>query len=732
MLALSPWGMAWSQSVPQPWQYCEPDELASAVTPYTGAPKEGDPIRFTADTAESSESEAILEGDVLVEQGDQRLEASEVTMDRLTNHIEADGDIIYGSPDLALRSRHAEVLLDDKTGEFKDAEYFLPGRNAQGRAEQVAVDRRSRESTLKNVTYSTCTRNHEFWQMRTDRMEIDEDKGRGEAWDITLAIKDIPVFYFPYLSFPINDDRQSGFLFPSIGYDSDSGADIRIPYYLNIAPDRDATFASRILMKRGLMLGAEYRFLNPKDRGLFALEYLPSDQEFGDDRSSVYLEYQANPASNLYTDLLLQNVSDDDYLDDLDNNLGLLSPTVLERRWNTAFYGGEWSAQLRFQDYQTIDDEIFTDDNEPYERLPQLLFDGVWPHRVFGLNYELRSELVYFDHNSKETGTRVDVQPGISLPLEWPAGFINPRLSYRYTAYHLNDTEPGAEDSLDRGAPVVSLDGGLFFERPISWTWWDKEGIQTLEPRLFYLYTPFRDQSDIPVFDSTEVDRSYAWLFLDNRFTGADRLGDANQLTTAVTTRLLGAEDGREWLRLSAGQIHYFEDRRVTLENTETKEDSRSEVITEGMLSVTPELFVRGTLQWDTDVDRTLRSALDLRYHGDNGKLVNLAHRLSKDELEQIDISLLWPINPRWRTMARWNYSLSDKRNLNAFVGFEYGECCWALRMLARQHRDSPDDEKAKNSVLFELELKGLAGIGSRIDKFLENNILGFQRTRYY
>ena len=172
----------------------------------------------------------------------------------------------------------------------------------------------------------------------------------------------------------------------------------------------------------------------------------------------------------------------------------------LERHWDTVLYGKSWSTRLRLQDYQTIDDEIFNADNEPYDRLPQLLFDGVWPQSTLGLNYELRSEVVYFDHNSKVTGARVDVQPGISLPMEWPAGFINPRLSYRYTAYNLSDTEPNAEDSLDRGAPVVSLDGGLFFERPINWTWWDKKGIQTLEPRLFYLYTPFRDQTDIPVF----------------------------------------------------------------------------------------------------------------------------------------------------------------------------------------------------------------------------------------
>ena len=459
---------------------------------------------------------------------------------------------------------------------------------------------------------------------------------------------------------------------------------------------------------------------------------LPADQVFDDDRGALFAEYQASFLPRLYTDLLFQNVSDDEYLNDLSNNLDLFSPNVLERHLDTIYYGKGWRTLLRLQNYQTINDELFNVEDEPYDRLPQLLFDGAWPERIFGLSHELRSELVYFDHGSLTTGARVDIQPSISLPLQWPAGFINPRLSYRYTAYNLNDTEPGQDDSLDRGAPIASLDGGLFFERPVNWKWWDSVGIQTLEPRLFYLYVPFRDQSDIPLFESTEVDRSYAWLFLDNRFTGADRLGDANQLTTAVTTRLLGAEDGREWFRLSVGQIHYFQDREVTLENTDPEEESRSEIIAEGMWRMTPELSVRGTLQWDTDTNDTQRSALDLRYHAGNGKLFNFAHRFSEDELEQIDISLLWPINPLWSTVARWNYSLSDKRNLDAFFGFEYGECCWAVRMLARQRRDSPDDQDTQNSVLLELELKGLAGIGSRIDKFLENNIIGFQRPRYY
>lgn len=728
LLLLSSGAQAQAVTSPDLGLMCRPDPLAELVTPDTGAPEDA-PVRFTADTAQSSASEALLEGDVLVEQGDRRLQASSVSLDRLSNRLHAGGGVTYGDPTLAVRSREADVDMESEVGVFRDAEYFLPERNIQGSAERVEANRRTNQARLEGVTYSTCDRGAEFWQMRTRQLDVDQESGRGSARHITFAIRDVPILYFPYLSFPIDDERHSGFLAPRFGYESESGVDIRVPYYWNIAPDRDMTIAPRILSERGLLLGGEYRFLNPRDRGEIRLEYLPDDQVFGADRYSAYIAHQANPLPGFYTDLLYQHVSDDDYLDDLDNNLDLLSPTYLERRLDTVYYGGPWTALARLQDFQTIDEAIFGDD-EPYNRLPQLVFSGAWPRRSNGLTYDLHSELVRFDRDTGVTGIRGDLQAGLSLPLQWPAGFLIPRLSYRYTAYDLQNTAPEASETPSRGAPIVSVDGGLFFERPVQ-GWGGQAGIWTLEPRLFYLYVPFRDQSDIPVFDSAEIDRSYSWLFLENRFIGADRLGDANQLTTALTTRLLNARDGRERLRASIGQVRYFRDRRVTLENTAPEEDSRSELIAEAWMRLTRALSLRSAVHWDPSQEMTRRSIVDLRYHPGDGRLLNIAYRFARDELEQVDISLLWPLGPQWRTMARWNYSLSQERNLDAFAGFEYGECCWALRMLARQHRDSPQDEEAKNSIYFELELRGLAGIGTSIDRMMERSILGYQRTRY-
>ncbi|NJN45989.1 MAG: LPS assembly protein LptD [Candidatus Competibacteraceae bacterium] len=344
----------------------------------------------------------------------------------------------------------------------------------------------------------------------------------------------------------------------------------------------------------------------------------------------------------------------------------------------------------------------------------------------------MRGEWVNFDHDSAVTGKRLDIESGVRLPLNANAGFLIPSVDYRYTAYTLDNIAPGADDNPTRSAPIASVDAGLVFERPLQLRHWlGGSGIQTLEPRLFYLYVPFRDQTAIPLFDSTEVDRGYPWLFLDNRFTGADRLGDANQLTTALTTRFLSTGDGREQWRASIGQIHYFQDRRVTLDNTLAEDRSRSELIAETLINFGPTLSLRGALQWDVDRNETRRGAFDLRYHPGSNRLFNLSHRFATDELEQLDLAVVWPVMDQWRTVARWNYSLKENRNLDLFAGFEYEECCWALRLLARQRRDDPDDDNPANSVLVELELKGLAGIGSNINNILERAILGYDADRY-
>lgn len=706
--------------------FCAQDPLAELVQPRRADNASDElPLEFTATQGQSSPDGALLQGDVVAVRGSQRLSASQVQLDRATSRADAEGGVEYGDPRIAVRSQRASVDLDDESGEFEEADYYLPERNAQGSAGRVQISGQLRQARLEDVTYSTCSRGDEFWQLRSGQIDLDQETGRGSARNLTLAMGGVPVMYFPYLSFPITDERQSGFLAPTIGQDEISGLDLRVPYYWNIAPNMDATIAPRILSKRGLQLGVEYRFMFPGHQGEIDGEYLFSDRIANRDRYAVNVRHQSAPLPGLYTDLAFQYVSDDDYIDDLNNFVDLLSPSALERHFTIGYQSQNWYTLARVQDFQTIDPEIFGADNEPYNRLPQVVFGGNWGGGPYGLRYEFLGEIVNFDNNDRVTGLRLDLQPTLSLPLERPEGFLRPRLSYRYTTYQLRDTEPDQKNSPTRGVPIVSVDSGLFFERPVDWEWLGS-GLQTLEPRLFYLYVPDRDQQNIPLFDTTEVDRSYAWLFLENRFTGGDRVGDANQLTAAVTTRLLNTDSGQERLRASVGQIYYFEDQEVALQNIRPDTDKTSLIIGEAFWRINERLDLRGTVQWDPRPNDLERSTVDLRYRHDPGKLLNVSYRSSDTEdLEQLDISFLWSLGDRWRTVGRWNYSLEAERNLDLFAGVEYNDCCWALRMLARQRRSNPDAD-TENAVYLELELKGLAGVGQDIDGLLEDTIPGY------
>ncbi len=745
VLMLLPLCGVWAQStdLTERWALCEPDELAREIVPATANPPpiSEQPLQAEATQLDSFPAESRLEGDARLSRGDQRLRADRIILDRQDNRARADNGFVYGDPRQAVRGKQAEVDLNNETGWFKDVDYYRPERNAQGSAREVRVNQNQQQSQLQDATYSTCPRGKEMWQLRADEINLNEATGRGTATDIVLAFKNTPVFYFPYLSFPINDQRQSGFLFPRQGYDSQSGMDLQIPYYWNIAPNRDMTITPRIMTERGILLGLEYRFLESWHQGKVGLEYLPDDRRYENSRGSFNVSDRAAPLPNLYTDLRFEYVSDDDYLRDLSNNLDFLTVNYLERHLDSRYYGNGWQALARVQGYQILNPALFAVSGKPYQRLPQLLFTGAWPTSGSGLNYQLYSEAVHFQQTDLVTGARLDVWPTLGWNYQPSWGFIKPEAGVRYTGYQLSDTAPDAKDSLSRTTPTFSLDSGLIFERALHADWLGvSAGTQTLEPRLFYLYVPYRNQNDIPLFDSALMDRDPDWLFRRNRFVGADRMGDANQLTAAVTTRVIDGSSGRERLRASIGQIQYFEDRRVTLTPDDPPETaSSSGLIAQGQVNLSSRWAVQGGVQLEPDNNEVLRGAVDVRYYANPRQLLNVSYLMDRDQpdfdlndqVHSVDISLFWPLSSQWRTMARWNQSLNTERNLETLAGLEYEDCCWALRMVARQHRDSPADPDSQTAFYVELELKGLSRLGSGLETLLQSSIVGYQPIRY-
>ncbi|CDH47648.1 MAG: LPS assembly protein LptD [Candidatus Competibacteraceae bacterium] len=729
---------------PTPWALCEPDELAQDIVPATpNAPPPDDlPIQAEANRLDSSPTESRLEGNAHLSRGDQRLRADLITLDRSDNRARAENGFVYGDPRQALRGKQAEVDLNHETGWFKEVDYYLPGRNAQGSAEEVRVNRNQKQSQLQDASYSTCPRGNEVWQLRAHEINLNEETGRGSAYDMVLSFKDTPVFYFPYLSFPITDERQSGLLFPRQGYSSETGVDLAVPYYWNIAPNRDMTITPRLMTNRGVLLGVEYRFLEPWHQGKLGFEYIPDDRRYEGARGSFNVTDRAAPLSNVYTDLRYEYVSDDNYIKDLSNNLDFLTPNYLERHLDARYYGNGWQALARVQGYQILNPALFKLTGDPYQRLPQLLFNGDWPPSAGSLRYQMHGEMVNFQQSDAVTGTRLDLWPTVGWTLEQPWGYLKPQAGFRYTGYQLNNTAPGANDAPTRAAPVLSLDSGLIFDRSLQADWLGvAAGTQTLEPRLFYLYVPYRDQNAIPIFDSSVMDRDIDWLFRKNRFTGADRLGDANQLTAALTTRLLDGPSGRERLRASIGQIQYFEDRRVNLYPVDLPQTSpNSGLITQGQANLSSHWSVQGGVQLEPDNSNLLRSALDLRYYSNPRQLINVSYLLDRDQpslgqqgdqINSVDISFFWPLSSQWRTLARWNQALNIDRNLETLAGLEYEDCCWALRVVARQYRDSPADVTVQTAFYMELELKGLSRLGSSLENQLRSSILGYQPIRY-
>ena len=728
-----------------PWVQCEADELAREIMPATPnlSPPDELPIQAEAERAESSPVQSTLEGKVSLSRGDQRLRAERITLDRVANRAKAEHGFTYSDPQQALRGQQAEVDLNAETGAFQDADYYLPQRNAQGSAKEIQVDRNKQHSRLKDASYSTCARGKEMWKLRADEINLNEAEGRGAAHDIVLEFKDTPVFYFPYLSFPITDARQSGFLFPRQGYGSETGFDLTVPYYWNIAPDQDMTIAPRLMTERGVLLGVEYRYLTPNRRGQIGVEYIPDDRRYEGARGSFNLADRAAPLPNFYTDLRYEYVSDDSYIKDLSNNLEFLTPNYLERHLDARYYGEGWQALARVQGFQILNTALFTLTGNPYERLPQLLFSGAWPSGSGGLSYQLYGELVNFQQSDDVvTGVRLDLWPTVGWTLEQPWGYLKPQAAVRYTGYQLDNTAPDANDQPSRSTPVLSLDSGLIFDRPLQADWLGlTAGTQTLEPRLFYLYVPYRDQDDLPIFDSSVMDRDIDWLFRKNRFTGADRMGDANQLTAALTTRLLDGPSGRERLRATVGQIQYFEDRRVNLSPLDPPQTAdNSGLIAQGLVNLSSRWAVQGGVQMEPDSSDVQRTAFDLRYYADSRQLINLSYLLDRDlqgltsqgdQIHSVDVSLAWPLATQWRVMARWNQAINVSRNLETLAGLEYEDCCWAVRAVARQYRDSPLETDAQTGFYLELELKGLSRLGSSLENQLQSSILGYQPIRY-
>ncbi len=714
------------------WDYCGPRPIRFGPPPPRPSPAKDEPVYIDADSVEYDRNDetVLLRGEITLDRGAQHIEAEGLTYNRDTSDLIMTGRTYLEQSGLRLTGDGGQYNLETNQGATRNARYRFTGAvNLRGSAQEVEIASPSL-TRYKDIIYTTCRPGNRDWTLKASKLQLDQDTGVGKAYHARIRVRGVPVLYTPYISFPIDDRRKSGLLIPTIGSSEDNGFELTVPYYWNISPAMDATFFPRIMSDRGVLLGTEFRYLNKWQQGTLYAEILPDDRKSDEETTRWALRWKDNGsiAPHWSHDILINSVSDDQYLEDFGNSLESSSIRNLEQRGSLSYSGQGWGVTTQVQAFQTIDSTL-PETLRPYGRVPQVRLN-LHPRRTaIGLEYGLTGEYNYFDHNHLVHGNRLSAVPEISWPLRRSYGHLIPSARLHASAYRLRDTAEGQPDSPSHLIPSADLDGRLIFERPLAW--FGAASTQTLEPRLYYLYTAYENQSETPVFDSSELSFNFNSLFRNNRFTGQDRIGDANQVTLGLTSRTIDNSTGRELLRVSIGQIYYFEDRRVQLYGA-PEDTTESSIAGELSMQLMKHLSGSASFQWNPylDEDQWEKRAIRLHYETPDERVLNLTYNFDLGTSEALryedtDLSFRLPVGRNTQVVGRWLYSMLHSETMDAFAGIEFGRCCWAIRLLGQHYKNKPDSS-GSTTVMLQLELAGLGKFGNQVDKFLERGIYGY------
>ncbi|KLI99640.1 organic solvent tolerance protein [Luteimonas sp. FCS-9] len=748
-------------------------------------PTDIDGDQFEGLSGMDSDFTGNVSGDVTLRRGDQFLGTDDLQFSQDDGTFVASGNVRYQDAGMRVVADRLEGDTIAESYRMDKVRYQLTARRGNGGAERIEMD--GTVGALMGSTYSTCPPSDRWWELKAQQIDVDTDMGMGTARNATLRVGKVPVLYVPWFRFPVDERRISGLLYPRISQSSRNGFDYTQPVYLNLAPNYDMTLEPRWMSKRGLQLGTEFRFMTDATRGELDVIYLPSDKLASrereleqtqvpiaenrrkDDRSFLSFNGSADINPTWQGRASLTWMSDPRYLEDSNNNIdGISSISAVSQLGvfgqGTSGERGYWNAGV-LGDYQLLTDYTLPESILPYNRLPHAYFTWERPYgRWFtaGVN-ATATRFAHVDDVARPGGSRVDLKPYISMPLEGPSWFVRPTLAWRHTAYGLDreladaiadqrargalgigagDAVPDAllgqyqaafgqlrDTAPSRSQPITSIDAGLFFDRNTAFR--GEDYLHTLEPRIYYLHSPYRDQSALPLFDTSPLTFGWGQLFRDNRYSGADRQADANQVTLAVSTRLIRESDGQEKLSASLGQIVYLDDSRVTVGNETQIERGRSAWVADSTYAINDRWTISAGYQWDPKFRREDLASVRTRYLiGDDG-IVNFAYRRRSDLIEQADFSFLYPINPTWSLIGRYYYSFTEDQLLEAVAGVQWDSCCLAARVVGRRYLRNRQGE-LNNAIMFELELKGLGSAGPDTESRLRRAILGYYRDDLY
>ena len=700
---------------------------AAHATPPLAQPERigaGAPFDITSDQAVLGvNGDSVLQGNVQVLQGDRELRANHAHYDPNTRSFDLHGGVEYTDSLVHVTGGDGDYT-QNQGANFTAAEFEMRQRAARGSADVMHL---SADGTirLEHVRFTTCPKEDPAWQLHAKSITLDTHNRVGTGRGAVVDFKNVPIFYIPWLSFPLSNDRKSGFLFPTFGNSSTSGFELAVPYYWNIAPNIDFTFEPIEYQKRGIDLGGDLRYMTPHDHGDFAFDYLPDDRLAGENRNHVKLLHVEELPDDFQLTLNAESVSDPQYFEDFAQSSAGTSTAFLERTARMSYRDEHWQLSGELQQFQTIDETLAPIDR-PYAQVPRIIADGNFAlGSAEQFRYGFNSELVDFTRAIGVKGWRFDLMPTAALDFSAPGYFVRPGVDWRVTQYELTDAAPDQDRSPTRTLPTASFDTGLLFERDLGFK---GSRLLTLEPRVLYVYTPYRPQDELPLFDTALPDLNLVELFRTNRYVGADRVGDADQVSAGVTSRLLDATDGTQFLAATLGQIYYIKAPRVLLPNETPQASGSSDMVAELALSPYKHWTANFDLEWDPRNFQSQRTEVSFQYKPAGEQVLNFAYRLQRDRLKQVEASGAWPIVHNWNVYSRVVYSLLDKTALDRMAGFEYGSCCWKVRFVGRRFVSTRTGQQSTGAFI-QLELTGLASVGSAADALLTDEIRGFNRS---
>ena len=745
-----------------------------------------------------ADGNAELHGRVSVRQDARSVTSDSVTYDEKTGRVAVKGGVDFADPKLRVRSSAGSYDIDGAAN-FDQANFQLMDRNGRGFARNIDVLADGKVK-LTVVRYTSCPVGNEDWMLQASSISLDTRAEEGVARDVTMRFKDVPIFYTPYISFPLGDERKSGLLFPSFGHSGNNGFELELPYYFNLAPNYDLMLTPGMLSARGVQLAESFRYLTAGSRGQLDATFLPNDSKFHADRSYLHFTDVTDLKTGMRFDADIAGVSDSSYFEDFAVGSDQTSVTFLERRAEVLYYDDVWRVRGELQNFQTIDITVPTScppgaalapaycDARPYSRVPRLEAAALWPILNSHFEFSLDGEAVNFLRKVGPTGVRLNLSP----ELRWSSGgsgyFFEPAVGYDFTQYALKNAAAiglGAPGTPTRALPYARVDAGLVFTRDAG-----RQGqrTQTLEPRIVYSYVPYRNQDDLPVFDTGLPDLNLTELFRTNRYVGEDRIGDANQVALALTTKLFDTGSGKQYLSASIGQIRYFSIPRVGLPALDSLLASGATLLTvpgvnplalpgqalinaRGQtIAVLPGQYVSGLPRdtfapigagptaptyhasdivagvavtaykhfsfnfdylWNPYTSQTDKSEVAVQYRPDPSRVVNLGYRFQQNVLtqgvilKQWDASFAWPIAAHWNTVGRWVYSLQDSKTIEQVAGFEYKSCCYRIQVVQRRYISNRNGG-LDTAFALQLELTGLSSVGKRADSFLEQSVRGY------